>query len=113
MTKEELIASTQSNVDLFQALRSLRPHFLLAPSGVRTPVAPTQVYIDRVRANGGLRVLTTIAVRAVERVEYWDPMRSESELGHSANGGSVMVWTIGGSADARSPDGHGSAARIH
>lgn len=90
ITREEILDSPHRTVDLFQAIRSLRPHFLAAPSGVHTRSYPTVVFVDRVRQNG-LEALRSIPSSTVERVEYLDPPKSQSQYGSTASGGAVVV----------------------
>jgi hypothetical protein len=95
VTHEEILKSAHSELDLFQVIRSLRPHFLEPPPGVRTlggadPPAPVAVYVDG-RRDTGIDALRTIMAHQVEEVRYLDAGRSENEFGPSANGGAVLV----------------------
>ena len=96
--RDEIMASPHRQVDLLQAIRGLRPHFLAAPTANRTRSYPTQLYVDGVRQQAGLGTLSTIPAAAVQRVRYLDPGRAESELGSTASGGAVLVTTIEGRA---------------
>jgi hypothetical protein len=95
ITREEILSSPHRDVDIYQVIRGLRPHFLEPPPGVRTlggAYAPNAVavYVDGVRETGvdALRMLTAVRV---EEVRYLDPTRSESEFGPRASGGAVAV----------------------
>ena len=95
ITREEILSSPHRDLDIYQVIRGLRPHFLEPPPGVRTlggAYAPNAVavYVDGVRETGvdALRTLTAIRV---EDVRYLDPTRSESEFGPRASGGAVAV----------------------
>ena len=95
ITREEILKSAHSELDLFQVIRSLRPHFLAPPPGVRTlgganAPAPKAVYVDG-RRETGVDALRTLMALQVEEVLYLDPTRAENELGLVANGGAVMV----------------------
>jgi hypothetical protein len=94
ITREELLVA-HSMVDLYQAIRGLRPQFLAPPPGARTRVVGTSVYVDGVRQTS-LESLRTIPTAFVQRVQYLDPNRAESEFGHRAAGGAVMVTTTEG-----------------
>ncbi len=95
ITQEEILKSAHSELDLFQVIRSLRPHFLKPPPGVRTlgganPPAQVVVYVDG-RREIGIDALRTIMGPQVEEVRYLDAARSENEFGPTANGGAVLV----------------------
>jgi hypothetical protein len=108
ITREEILDSPHRTVDLFQAIRSLRPHFLSAPAGVHTRVYPTVVFVDRVRQNG-LEALRSIPSSTVERVEYLDPTKSQSQFGSTASGGAVVVTLH---ADPTESPALGAATRV-
>jgi hypothetical protein len=93
ITHDELLVA-HSSLDLYQAIRGLRPHFLDAPLGARTRTVPTSFYVDGIRQNG-VEALRSIPAATVERVAYLDPSKAESELGHRAAGGAVMVTLQG------------------
>jgi hypothetical protein len=94
ITREEILASAQKETDLYQAIRSLRPHFLEAPRGIRTmgntSAAPTMVYIDGTREST-LDALRGIMASTIAEVRYLDPAKAQNELGPTATGGAVMV----------------------
>ena len=92
ITREELLASGRTDVDLYQAIRSLRPHFLAPAPGVRRASSPsaTAVYLDGVR-QAGLESLRSIGTGFVEEVRYLSPTASQNELGVTASGGAVLV----------------------
>ena len=90
ITREEILSSTHDGSDLYQAIQSLRPHFLAAPRGVNTAAATTTVYIDGARQSG-LESLRTIRSYNVDEVRYLDPATSRIQIGPMASGGAVMV----------------------
>jgi hypothetical protein len=94
ITREELQNSAQKNQDLFAAIRSLRPHFLAGPRGIRTlggaPANPTVLYVDGNRI-GELDRLREIQTADVDEVRYLDPTKAEEEYGITHNGGAVLV----------------------
>ncbi|MES2177930.1 MAG: hypothetical protein V4550_08670 [Gemmatimonadota bacterium] len=112
VTREELLASTQVNVDLYQAIRSLRPHFLTTPTGTRRVIGITVVYVNRVRQTGDLNVLKGIAAVSVEKVEYLNPMQSENEFGAAATGGAILVTLLSATGE-RSTVPDGAYSRSH
>ena len=94
LTRDEILNSSFTNVDLYQAIRGLRPHFLAPPAGVRsrasTASSPTVVYVDRMRQSG-LEALRTLRTSQVEEVRYLDPTAAQSEFGAGASGGALMI----------------------
>lgn len=94
ITRDEIMNSAQREQDLWQAVRSLRPHFLAPPRGVRTmgnaPPGETIVVVDGKR-DSGLDALKMIMAADVDEVRYLDPSRSQSEFGTFATGGAVVV----------------------
>lgn len=93
ITREEIEGSAQRDQDIFQVIRSLRPHFLAAPRGVRTlggSSLRTALFVDGVKESD-VNALKSIDAQSVEEVRYLDPTRSESEYGPGASGGAVVV----------------------
>jgi hypothetical protein len=95
ITREEILNAPHRDLDLFQVIRGLRPHFLEPPPGVRSlggAYGPTAVavYVDGVRETG-IDALRTITASRVDEVRYLDPTRSENEFGPRASGGAVTV----------------------
>jgi hypothetical protein len=94
VTREEIEKSAQSALDLFTAVRSLRPHFLEPARGIRTlgngTVPPTAVYVDG-RRETGLDALRSLPAMAAQEIRYLDPTKAAGEYGESAAGGAVVV----------------------
>lgn len=104
--RDEIAAA--AHPDMYQVIRSIRPHFLEPPKGLRTMpqefrdrsgtrsaggssgIAPLVVYVDG-RRDTGVDALKLIAPQAVEEVRYLDPARSENQFGIMANGGAIVV----------------------
>lgn len=105
ITHAELMASTLSEQDLYQAIQSLRPHFLAPAPGVRPASASgtLSVYVDGVRQAGTATLRAIGAVRA-EEVRYLGPVESRNELGVRASGGAIMVKLIKPERD-KEPEG--------
>ena len=100
ITREEIEGSPQKDQDIFQVIRSLRPHFLAPPRGVRTmgnSTLKTVLYVDGVKETD-VNALKSILASTVEEVRYLDPTRSESEYGSDASGGAVVVKRLKGPA---------------
>ena len=99
ITREEIMASAQKDGDLFQAIRSLRPHFLAKPRGVRTmgasPPQEPAVFVNGSRL-GELALLKTILAADVHEVRYLDPAKSQDEYGSDVTGGAVVVQLVKG-----------------
>ena len=95
ITREELSNSGQKDQDIYAAIRSLRPHFLAPPRGVRTlgaaPPAPVVVYINGMKGDVAM-LRTTMTVDVVE-VRYLEPARAEDEFGSTHSGGAILVKT--------------------
>jgi len=96
ITREEIEASPHRELDLYQLIRNIRPHFLEPPKGVRSfgnsraPNTPIALYVDG-RKDTGLDALKTISPLRVEDIRYFDPTRAESEFGPVAAQGAVVV----------------------
>lgn len=94
ISREEILSSAQVEQDLFLVIRSLRPHFLAPPRGVRSmgaaPPAPTVLYVDG-NKQGDFSTLRMISARDVEEVRYLDPSKAEEEYGIGHSGGAVLV----------------------
>lgn len=114
ITREEIISSAQKDGDLYQAIRSLRSHFLNTPRGQRTmnverggptgmqvgtskPLEPI-VYLNGNKL-GELNLLKNILASDVFEVRYLDPARAQDEFGADAAGGAVVVTLVKGIKD--------------
>ena len=110
ITREEIITSAQKDGDLYQAIRSLRSHFLNKPRGQRTmdvqrgpggmQVGNTAALEPIVYLNGNklgeLNLLKNILAADVFEVRYLDPARAQDEFGADASGGAVVVTLVKG-----------------
>ena len=94
ITREEIMASAHKEQDIYQVIRSLRPHFLQLPAGTRTlgNSRPNEltIAVDGKRETD-VNALRTIIAKAVEEVRYLDPVQSENEFGPRSKGGAVLV----------------------
>jgi hypothetical protein len=114
ITREEIIGSAQKDGDLYQAIRSLRSHFLNKPRGQRTMNVerggPTGMQVGSnaalepiVYLNGNklgeLNLLKNILAADVFEVRYLDPARAQDEFGADASGGAVVVTLVKGIKD--------------
>lgn len=94
ITREEILDSPQKDADLYQVIRSIRPHFLEPPKGVRSggysTINPIVVYVDG-KKDTGLDALKLMTARDIEDVRYFEPSKSMAEFGPIANGGAVIV----------------------
>ena len=95
LTRQEIMASTANTGDLFQALQSLRPNFLMthpsAHSRRSAAAQPLAVYISGVRQSGGLDALRSINAGNVSVVRYLDPTAAQNQFGFNATGGALVV----------------------
>jgi hypothetical protein len=96
ITREEIEQSPKAREDLYQVIRSLRPHFLAPPRGVRrmdmdrSAQAGAAVYVGRNHL-GGIDAMLTIPAADVEEVRYLDPSRAEAEFGLNGSGGAIVI----------------------
>ncbi len=94
----EIEASPKRGDLIYDVIRSLRPHFLDQPRGVRhndvggggieRPMVV--VFIDGNQAGGG-DVLKGMAAEGVEEVRYFDPAKAEAEYGLALGAGGVIA----------------------
>jgi hypothetical protein len=85
LTHDEIVTASRDASDLYEAVLSLRPHFLEPPLGVQPASMPhgVTVYIDARRA-GGLEALHSLTAGSVEEVRYLGPTQSQNEYGPRA-----------------------------
>ena len=96
ITRAEIEASPQRDQDIYQVVRSLRPHFLRAARGIRSfnaAASPPVLYVDG-RKETDLNVLKTIPAAAVEEISYMEPARAENEFGQDAQSGAVVLKRV-------------------
>lgn len=101
--RDEILASSQKDVDLLKAIAALRPHFLEPPRGIRSfggsAMAPLAIYVDRTRQSGR-DALLLIPANTVAEVRYLEPAQSQNEYGMTANGGAIVVKLYRADKDA-------------
>jgi len=105
ITREEIANSAQKDQDIHSVIRSLRPHFLAPPRGMRTlgnSMSKLGLYVDGVHETD-FNALKNIPAASVLEVRYLDPSRSEGEYGTDASGGAVVVKRIREPASATPP----------
>lgn len=94
LTRDEIQASPQRDLNLLQALRSLRPKFVqVAPTQTSfgaTMVSKAVVYIDGMREEN-VDELSTIRAGDVDEVRYLDPSQAATEYGPTAGGGALVI----------------------
>ena len=111
ITREEILNSAQKDGDLYQAVRSLRPHFLNTPRGQRSmdvqrggptgmqvgsSAAPQPVVYLNGTKLGELEMLKTVLAADTYEVRYLEPAKAENEFGADASGGAVLVTLVKG-----------------
>ena len=110
ITREELVAVDRQGMDVYQAIRNLRPHFLAPPRGNRTmggyTPAPTVLYVDGLR-QGELESLKMMMVTNVEEIRYLEPSKAQEEYGMSHSGGAVLIKLNKSPKPAAKPDSGG------
>jgi hypothetical protein len=94
IAREELAAIDRQGLDVYQAIRSLRPHFLEPPRGVRTmgayATAPAVLYVDGLR-QGEVESLKMMMVANVMEIRYLEPSKAQEEYGMSHSGGALLI----------------------
>ena len=114
LTRDEILGSNAREGDLYQAIQSLRPQFLMTPPSVHsagsTSSSPLSVYIGKLR-QAGVESLRSISAFSVMQVRYLDPTASQNEFGPIASGGALVVTLVDPS---KLPEAvHQSTAAIH
>jgi hypothetical protein len=97
ITRQELLQSAHRSKDLYQAVLSLRPHFI-SPLPIRTSGSarqqrrprPPQVYVDG-NLVGDVSVLRNILAESVDEVKFLSPTQAALEYGPEAAGGAILV----------------------
>lgn len=106
ITREEIVNSPQKDQDILQAIRSLRPHFLAPPRGIRSlgssMPAPTVLYVNG-NKSGELTGLKYIMAADVMEVRYLEPGKAQDEFGMDHSGGAVLVKLMEGSKPVSKP----------
>lgn len=116
ITRAEIESSPKRGDYIYDVIRSLRPHFLEAPRGVRRTsidaanarqpgaAAPTRpgmgaggsapteiaVFVDE-KHSSGLDVLSNIRAELVEEVRYFDASKAVAEFGITLGSGGAIV----------------------
>jgi hypothetical protein len=95
ITRQEILNSAKRDLDLFELIRSERPHFFERPRGTRSiggasGMAPLAVFVDG-RRESGVDRLKSIAPTTVEEIRYLDPTAAENEYGPTASGGALLI----------------------
>lgn len=114
ITREELVQSSHKSTDLYQAVRSLRSHFLQGPRGtrslnataprigstdpgtVRPSEAPKAVLYVNGSRSGDLEMLRSIQTINVEEVRYLNPNAAAMQFGPGHDGGAILVKLVAG-----------------
>ena len=99
ISHEELQQSSKERADLFQAIRSLRPHFLQGPRGTRSVGGGSQVatrpivYLNGTRM-GEAAMLRDIPTRHVAEVRFVPPSEASMTYGLDHGGGVILVTLV-------------------
>lgn len=120
ITRDELVQSSQKSTDLYQAVRSLRSHFLQGPRGPRSinadPARTGSGSVGTLRAgetpkavlyvngsrSGDIEMMRNIQTINVEEVRYLNPNAASMQFGQGHDGGAILVKLVTG------PTGGGS-----
>ena len=109
ITREELAGIDRQGLDVYQAIRNLRPHFLAPPRGNRTMRGEhitATLYVNGNR-QGDVESLKMMMVANVEEVRYLDPARATEEYGMSHSAGAVLVRLVDRGKPIAKPDSSG------
>lgn len=109
ITREEIESSPKRSDDIYDVIRSLRPHFLERPRGVRrtdiggavpggrpavggggSTATEVAVFVDQ-NHMGGTDVLKSIQAEQVEEVRFFDASKATAEFGMTLGGGGAIV----------------------
>ncbi len=96
-TRHNLVTTEQleraGDVNLYDALRSLRPNFLRtrAPAMGASPEVPIKVYVGGMQMIDGMDHLRQLMARAVQEVEFLEPQQANSRFGGSNAGGALVI----------------------
>lgn len=115
ITRDELVQSSQKSTDLYQAVRSLRSHFLQGPRGprsinadpprtgsgassgsMRSPETPKAVLYVNGSRSGDVEMLRNIQTINVEEVRYLNPNAAAMQFGQGHDGGAILVKLVSG-----------------
>lgn len=128
ITRAEIESSPKRADYIYDVIRSLRPHFLEAPRGVRRSgidpanarepgaamptrpgmgaggSAPTEisVFVDQ-NHSSGVDILSNIRAELVEEVRYFDPSKAVAEFGITLGGGGAIVVKMSKSKPPEKP----------
>ena len=94
LSRDEIMSSSAQHGDLYEAIRSLRPNFLMRDPGVHsnasTSSLPLAVFIGNAR-QGGPESLRSIAANSIVEARYYDPVAAQNRFGPSASGGALVI----------------------
>ena len=93
LTRDEIMSSAQRDLDLFEAIQRLKPHFLSGNRASRSLSGGQGilvVYVDGVRQND-LQILKILKAANVEEVRYLSPSKAGSEYGVDHSGGALVI----------------------
>lgn len=111
ITRQEIESSSHRALDLYQVVRSLRPHFLevrgVRAAGSVASSTPIALYVDGKR-DVGVEGLRAIAPGNVEEVRYFSPTAATNEFGPLGANGAVIVKL---KRRPRPPEGSSAAPR--
>ncbi len=106
ITRAELAAIDRQGLDVYQAIRSLRPHFLAPPRGnrnMRGESITATLYVNGNR-QGDVESLKMMMAANVEEVRYLDPTKATEEYGMSHGAGALLVKLVDRGKPAAKPD---------
>ena len=106
LTSEEIVQTGQQQ-DLYQAIRSLRPHFLRPVRGSRSITGGGQatvpvLYVDGMKS-GDVEGLRSIRAQAVKEVRYLSPSQAGIRYGLGHEAGAILVTLLRDAAKPGAP----------
>jgi hypothetical protein len=96
-TRHNLVTAEQldraGNVNLYDALRTLRPNFLRtrAPAQGASAEVPIKVFIGGMQMIDGMDHLRQLMARAVQEVEFLEPHQANTRFGGNNSGGALVI----------------------
>ena len=91
VTTEQLVRA--GDVNLYDALRTVRPTFLRTrqPATASVPETPIAVYMGGLRMGEGLEHLRQIMAKNVQEVEFLEPHQANARFGGANSGGALII----------------------
>jgi hypothetical protein len=96
-TRHNLVTATQlegtGHVNLYDALRTIRPNFLRTrtPAQGASAEVPVKVYVGGMQMIDGMDHLRQLTTRTVQEVEFLEPHQANVRFGGNNSGGALLI----------------------